>query len=177
MAFESRRILPAFPVATGVGSQTITTLLDAFDLSKAKSLTLVLKITGASLDHLDTLDTYFQTTFDDPTLSTAIWDTRIRPLTVFGDDGTTAPGYGQAYAVSQDVDLQSSERGYTLTGSGAGTPGQAELNPGTVRDGPFPPRFRNANGPQSNWRIQMVVVDADADANFTGTVEVLAHEF
>lgn len=152
---------------------TVNTLLDPLDLSHAKAVTLVLRMSTAATDAGDTLDVKLQTTFDDPTSAGAVWDTRIYPLQVTGITDVTNT-YTQVFNLSQDVDLTTAERGYVATGSTGG----AELTPGTVRDGMFPPRYRNAQGPQANWRLQTVTVDAGtANVHFVGTAEILVHEW
>jgi hypothetical protein len=169
------RIVANIPIAIVAGNnQTINTLLDALDLSEAKVLEAILTLSAIQTVAGSTLDVKLQAaTFTDP-LGNTVWDTRGRFSTVLGNQAASAASpYQEGMNISQDVDLQASERMYRPTGSNGGT----ELSPGTVRDGNFPPFIREGltHVRQANWRAQFVVSDVAASAGFTGNLLVYGH--
>jgi hypothetical protein len=172
---QATRLVANVPIAIGPGNnQTINTLLDPLDLSMAKLIEVLLTLTAIQTVIGSTLGVKFQmATYVDPA-GNQVWDTRGYFSLVPGNQAASAASpYQEGMNISQDVDLQASERMYRPTGSNGGT----ELSPGTVRDGDFPAYLREGllHTRQPNARIQFVVSDAAASAGYTGNVLVYAH--
>lgn len=148
------------------------------DLSQAKVVEAILTITAAASVVGSTLGVKLQmATYMDPA-GNVVWDTRGYFNLVPGNQpASVASPYQQGLNVSQDVDLTTSERTYTPTGSNGGT----ELTPGTVRDGNFPSFLRGHGGLEgtggrtSGCRISLVQTDSANSAAFVGRVDVFAH--
>jgi len=163
------RILGTYTIQTVSGvTQTFTTNFDALDLSRLRSLQAQLSVSAAASSASDTLDVKIQDTLD------GTWGSRLRFLAVAGNQSASAgTPYVQRYTIENAVDLQSGERGYVPSGSASGS----DLAAGTVLNGPFPPRYRTALGPQPAWRVVAVQTNASGTALFTATVTVLGQEW
>lgn len=153
---------------TGPGGQTLNQELAPLDLSHADLISVDLVVTKADTDVADTLNVYLQ---DRRTGGT--WNDRAALTTITGDlsPSVTAPEVYNAN-IQKFGTLSDDEEESELSGSA----GASRLTAGTVRNGPFPGLYRVAgyDGPRASWRIQLVVVDADNDADFEGTVTVYA---
>lgn len=159
----------AIQTVSGV-TQTFTTNLDALDLSRLKCLELELAVTAAASTASDTLDVKIQDTRNAGTT----WNTRGRFTAVLGNQTASATTpYARHMVISSAVDLQSGEREYLATGSQGGT----ELAAGTVLNGLFPPRWRDALGAHAAWRVIAIQTNASGSALFTATVYILGMEW
>ena len=78
---------------------------------------------------------------------------------------TTAPET-RIMNLQNRIELDTPEESYEATGSLGGT----EIAAGSVRQGPFPSKYRTSDGWQSNWRVTATVVDADSDGVWTGSL-------
>lgn len=148
---------------TGAGGQTITTELPLLNLGRAETIALVLKVTKADTDANDTLDVYFDETFDRVT-----WDNRGRFQQITGDmsPSATAPEV-RKLVISSRIALDATEESYETSGSAGGS----DLAAGTVRNGPFAPIFRNTAGIAASHRLRFVVADpTGSNADFEGSV-------
>lgn len=160
------RFIHSYSLNSGTGTQTILSTLDPIDLSRAQALSVVASLTTTDTDSVDTCAIILQSTWDNVN-----WDDRLRLLNFTGDMSASslAPEQGVG-AVQQFQPLVTTEEVLEPTGSA----GAAGLVAGTVRNGPFPPNFRDATGRHSAWRLKIVVTDADSDASFIGTIQVYA---
>ena len=178
------RLITSLPISVPSGANTYNTLFpEAIDLSHAKVVEALLSITSAATVVGSTLDVKLQLGVYQDAAGNTVWDTRGRFDLVPGNTAATvASPYMQGLNISQDVDLQTTERAYRPTGSNGGT----ELNSGTVRDGNFLPFFRARDGLATagmaqglqrgiNARMQLVVVDAAASGAWTGRLDVYGH--
>jgi hypothetical protein len=161
----AQHLLDRYTLDTGPGDQTIERTLAAIDLSSADSLTLRAKITKAAEDAADTLNIRLQESPD----GGVTWNTRARLAEITGDmsPSTSAPETREAM-VQQFGALADAEEALEPSGSAGGT----DLSAGTVRNGHLSPPSRTGGVRTSAWRLQVVVVDADDDAEFEGTLEV-----
>ena len=158
-------LVHTFAFNTGTGSQTITDELPAgLDLSRRKTIMVRVNLTKAITDSIDTLNIFFESRGSD-----GGWDQRIHFTELTASLSPTVGAPEKLYGTIRQIgDLTGDE----LEGEPRGSAGASDLAAGTVKDGPFPGRSVDAAGQIASWRISAVVVDADGDADFEGTVYV-----
>lgn len=148
----------------GTGSATVNVELDKLDLSRGELIRMEVVLTAADTDAGDLLNIYLQNRWQ-----SNIWMDRIASHQFLG---TLSPSAGspevREYTLSKFGDLTDSEEADEPYGSA----GASHLTAGTVRNGPFAPRYRNPGvGTETGWRVSLVQVNTStADAAFAGTV-------
>lgn len=143
---------------------------DPHDLSRAKQLQLVLKVTTADTDAGDTLDVKIQSRNQ-----AGVWNTRYRFKAITGDLSPSANSPELLHGVLESFGpLRSDEESFEPSGS-AGASEPTVIGDGVAINGPFPPLYRTAAGRQATWRAMFVVTDAGTqNASFAGTLYVAA---
>lgn len=161
-----RREVHRYSLDSGTGTQTITDNLNRnLDLSGCQAISVRMVITAADTDAADELEVALQASFDGTE-----WDDRIRFEPVLGDTSPSASAPEVRVAtIQQKVDMASTEEMYEETDSAG-----ADLTPGSVRNGTFPPPARDENGRIVSWRLKIDVTDADSNAGYEGTIYVYA---
>ena len=143
------------------GAGTTNVELPAIDLSQMDELELEIVLATAATDAGDTLNVYLQSRGP-----AGIWDDRIAVAQFLG---TATDAEVRKYAVQAFGTFADTEEASEPTGSA----GASHMTAGTVKNGPFPPLYRNKGvGTETSWRLVFDVVDADADSAFTGTVYI-----
>jgi len=152
-----------FNTGTGTGTKQ-TTVLNPDDLSQCRALWLRVHCTKAVTDAVDVLLVKLQCTQN----GGLTWEDRI----ALSLDGSLSPD-ATTPSETAGVIFQEKELGPTEE---AGQP--ATLTADAVKHGPFPPPYRDATlttfAFQSSWRVVISLTDADNDADFEGTFDVLA---
>jgi hypothetical protein len=157
----TRRIFK-YPFTLAAGTTNVE--LPAMDLSQFDELELEIDVDTSATDAGDTLDVYLQSRGP-----AGIWDDRIATAQILG---TASDNEVRKYAVQQFGTFADSEEASEPQGSAGGS----HLTAGSVKNGPFPPPYRSAGvGTLTAWRLQFVMVDADADGSFTGTVYIFGN--
>lgn len=157
----------AFDVAAGTTNHEF----DAVDLSHADELHFVLTLTEANTDAGDTLNVYIQSRSED-----GIWHDRVAFTQLIGTLDPDTSGPETLEAVLQKFGSFSDDEEESEP---SGSEGASHLTAGTVKNGPFPRPYRGSitgpgQMPGSAWRAQFVMVDADADGAFSGTLRAYA---
>ncbi len=160
-----------YALATGSGTQTINVNVEQ-DISRSQAIRIVLNLTGAGTDGGDTLDVRFQETPDDGTT----WDTRARFEQFLGTASVSAAAPERRIATIQArIPIDSTEEYYEPSGSA----GAAEIGAGVVINGPFYAHLPRPDGRLigqrvhgNRYRINIAVVDTDADGGFTGSIRI-----
>lgn len=144
------------------GAGTTNVELPAMDLSQFDELELEIVFSTLATDTADTLNVYMQSRGP-----AGIWDDRIAVAQLLGD---ATDAEVRKYSVQQFGTFADTEEASEPTGSA----GASHMTAGTVKNGPFPPLYRDKTNKttSTSWRLQFVVVDADADSAFTGTVYI-----
>lgn len=149
---------------TGVGSQTLNYELGQLNLGNADWMKATVKLTKADTDAGDTCDIYLQDRGP-----AGIWNDRIHFTQLLGTLSPTSNAPEVLEATLQQAGTLSDDEEESEP---SGSAGASRLTAGTVRNGPFPGQYY-ANGVRgASWRVQVVVVDADNDADFEGSVFV-----
>lgn len=140
------------------------------DLSGRAELHCVLTVSTLDTDAGDTLDVYLQSRTDD-----GIWNDRVHFTQLLGNlTGTeTLEAVLQQFGTLSDDEEESEP---------SGSASASRLTAGTVKNGPFPRPMRRGTVtgvagtqmPGACWRASYVMVDADADGSFVGTLRVYA---
>lgn len=172
MSYKPSRRVVKYDLSTGSGSQTITVNLPGLDLSHAHELACQLYLTTIATDVVDTLDVRLQ-----DTRSGVSWNTRARWTQVLGNTSASASApYRERLALQNRITITTSERAYVEAGAGD----SGEIPAGSTRNGPFlgvrrdPGTSGGGPGLTNTWRLLFTVVDANANANFVGTVTIWA---
>ena len=154
----------AYAFDTDDGGQTINQELDPLDLSRCDLIRVTVKLSKAITDTADTFDVYLQCRGPD-----GKWEDRIHFSQLLGDLSPTVADPEILVATLQQFGtLGDDEEESEPSGSAGGS----RLSAGSVRNGAFPGRYHDGTAPAASWRVQLVVVDADADADFEGTIYV-----
>lgn len=162
----------AFDTSVGIGngSGSLEVSLTEIDLSRAERIEMEVKLTKADVDAGDLLTIYLRGRFQ-----AGVWDDRIASHQFTGDmSPTTANPETRRYSVAQETALTAAEEAAEPSGS----TGASRLTAATVRNGPFPGKFRvkGAGGSTSNaWQLYFDQTNAGTvNADFEGTVYIYA---
>lgn len=163
----------AFTLAAG----TTNVNFDPLDLSDAAELQCELSVTATDTDAGDTLDVYIQSTIDGVT-----WDDRVHFTQLIG---TLSASAGTPEALRATLQQFGAFSDTEEMSEPSGSAGGSRLTAGTVKNGGFPRPLRRGTVtgalpnqtqmPGASWRVSYVMVDADADGVFTGTLSVYAN--
>jgi len=151
---------------TGPTSRTITTPLPPWDISGRLELQCILSVTKADTDAGDTLDVRVQFLLADG----LTWNTVARFPAILGSDTPSATAPETRVLTVSNIPLETTDVAYEPDGSAGGTVITAD----SVRNGPFPRKYRTSDGWQPSIRLQFAVTDADADGDFEGQVLLMA---
>ena len=126
-------------------------------------------MTKAATDVGDIFSLHFQCSSDDGTT----WNDRAVFPNILGNIAPTPTATApitRRMVISQIRDIASTDSSYTPSGSADGV----ALTGGQRIDGPFPPISRESGVRKANWRWSIVQTDANANADFRGTLNVYA---
>ncbi len=158
----------SYSLDSGAGTQTINQSLDPMDFSGYSALVLRCSAVKTDTDAADTCVIRLQTSADP---ATPVWDDRICLESFTGDQSAsaTAPETKQG-TVWNTESLDSVEAEFEESGSAGGT----SLSAGAVKNGPYFNSLYNplTNSRQPSCRLNIVVTDADADADFEIGIKV-----
>lgn len=147
------------------GATDQTNLLPPLDYSGFQSLRGELVVSAVADDDTDLLAVRVESLAQDG----ATWNTRMAFPLIAGDASLSSGPEVRIMNVQNRVVIDSTEESYESTGSD----GAAAVSPGSVRNGPFPPRYRTTAGLQPNWRVVWDVTDGSGDADFTATLNLM----
>jgi hypothetical protein len=160
-------LIATIPIDIGPGNRTVTTQLNAVDLSTCGAVVGELTLTTIATDAADHLDVKFQETRH---VSQSFWDTRAYFYQVPGNQSasSTAP-YADEFNVLSPGPLTAGERNLHPSGGAGAT----EIGPGMVRNGPFQGRLRAANGIVATHQLVVTLSgDVNANAHFVGLCKI-----
>lgn len=160
-AMHAMRVGPA-AFDSGAGSQTILLTYPPLDLSWKRQILGVLTVTKADTDAADTFDAYLEFSRDG-----SIWNQVAEWDQILGtaSPSATAPEI-RNIVVQQGIALDPNEEANEPTGSA----GAASLVPGSVRQVSFPGKIYSGGAVISAMRVRLVVVDANSNGDFEGSV-------
>ena len=163
-----KRVRELQTITFDTGTSSVTTELDAIDLSGVQALILILNLTKADTGAGDILDIKFQETGDRVT-----WNTRARFPNFIGtlSPSATAP---ETYRMTINTrqDLSVGEEAYEPDGSAGAT----ALTADQVIHGPLLSPVRSSTGKATAHRVVFTVTNATA-ADFEGIFSICAEVF
>lgn len=162
------RNIASLPFALAAGTANTNQNLEAYDLSRARAVEMVVDLTGVGAAEAgDTLDIYLQEADDDVTPT---WDDRIHMPQFIGSMtvSAAAPERRIVRFTCFGAAVSTSDSSYEPSGSA----GAAHIAAGAWITGPLKGRRRTSLGSQARHRFRFEQVDANANAAFAGTVNL-----